>query len=590
MPVSPLPDHPNAESLRKQAKTLLRYIRAGVPEALAMLAEFHPRRPTSAALSDAQLVTARRYGFASWGRLMKHLETVGRYTRSPHEAPVSADPAAELLRLACLTYGDDYPDRLREAAALLAADPSLAMADVYTMAATGAAAGLRAALAADPSLARAQGGPFGWEPLLYLAYARFNHLDQYVEADLPRHPDRSAHAQRLGPSAPTTDADLGGRIRRLPGETVLPEGPAPGAAHAQLPNPDGEATPAHPPALHGETPHTQPPALHGEAIQDQPSGRHSEAARSARLGRYGEAAHVLLDHGADPDAGFLWDGLPSPFTALTGAFGGGEGDQPPHPDGLALARILLAAGADANDPQTLYNRGLGGSWSDDTTHLELLLEYGLGRGDGGPWRARLGPALPAPADLLTEELATAALRGGPRRVRLLLSYGVPVDRPGAHPVFGGRTPYELALVNGHREVAELLAAAGARAELDPMAAFTAACMSADAEAVAALGPETLARALTETPDLINRAAEHRRPDVIRLLAGLGFDVDHRDRCTPLHAAAWNDDVDTVATLLALGADPSVTDADHDSTPLGWAEYGDKQQVAAYLRTSYPGLM
>ncbi|MFI6292608.1 ankyrin repeat domain-containing protein [Nonomuraea sp. NPDC050790] len=484
MPVSRLPDHPSAEALRKQAKTLLRYARAGVPEALAMVEEFHPRRPAEPRLADAQLVTARRYGFASWGRLMKHLETVGRYTRSPHAVPASADPADEFLRLACLTYGADDLDRPRAADALLAADPGLATANVYTMAATGEAAALRAVLAAGPSDATAQGGPFGWEPLLYLAYARLK-----------------------------------------------------------------------------------------------------------RPGRPVEAARVLLDHGADPDAGFLWDGLPSPFTALTGAFGGGEGDQPPHPNGLELARVLLAAGADANDAQTVYNLGLGGSWSDDTAHLELLLEYGLGRGDGGPWRERLRPALASPADLLSEELATAALRGGPRRVRLLLSYGVPVDRPGSHPAFGGRTPYELAVVHGHREVAELLAAAGARRpDLGEREAFEAACMSGDAGAVAAFGPDVLARALAESPGLVHRAAEHGRPDVVRLLAGLGFDVGHLDRCTPLHLAAWNDDLDTVQALLALGADPSVRDAEHDSTPLGWAEYGGKRRVAEYLRMTYPRLM
>ena len=53
-------------------------------------------------------------------------------------------------------------------------------------------------------------------------------------------------------------------------------------------------------------------------------------------------ARLLLDHGADPDTGYLWEGT-YPFTALTGAFGGGEdrGNQPPHSQGLALARMLL---------------------------------------------------------------------------------------------------------------------------------------------------------------------------------------------------------------------------------------------------------
>ncbi|MEU8400951.1 ankyrin repeat domain-containing protein [Nonomuraea sp. NPDC048892] len=476
MPVHRLPDNPSLERLRKQAKTLLRQVEAGVPEARGLVAEFHPRPPRTFKLADAQLVTARMYGFASWPRLKEHLGTVERYTRSPHRVPVRAEPPEEFLRLACLTYGADHPGRTGEAAQLLARQPELATANVFTMAATGSADALAATLDGDPGLARAQGGPFGWEPLLYLTYARLTGVSGYVEA-----------------------------------------------------------------------------------------------------------ARVLLSHGADPNAGFLWDGLVSPFTALTGAFGGGEQDQPPHPEALALARLLLEAGADPNDSQTLYNLGLGGSFTDDTTHLRLLLEFGLGRGGDGPWYARLGPVLQSPRLLLREELVTAALRGGPRRVRLLLAHGVEVGGIGGHPVFGGRTPYELALLNGHTEVAELLAAAGASAVLEEMDAFTAACMRADAGAVAALGPDVRARALARHPELINRAAEQRKPAAVRLLAGLGFDVDHPHEGTPLHAAAWNDDVETARTLIELGADVTIKDSRYDATPLGWAEYGGKERVAAYLR-------
>jgi ankyrin repeat protein len=471
-----LPDNPSLERLRKQAKTLLQYVRAGVPDAIELVAEFHPRPPEVLKLSDAQLVTARMYGFASWPRLKRHIDIVAEYSRSPHQVAASDHLPDEFLRLACLTYGADYPGRTRDADLMLTRNPQLATANVFTMAATGSADALAGALAAEPGLARRPGGPFGWEPLLYLTYARL---------DVP--------------------------------------------------------------------------------------------------GRYLDSARLLLEHGADPNAGFLWDGLTSPFTALTGAFGGGEGDQPEHPQGLPLARLLLRAGADPNDAQALYNRGLGGSFADDTAHLELLLEFGLGRGDGGPWHARLGPTLQSPRRLMRDELATAALRGGPRRARLLLAYGAEVDGIGGHPAYGGRTPYELALLNGHTEVADLLAAAGASAELDEQEAFTAACMRADADAVARLGPQPLATVLSRLPGLINHAAEHRNTAAVRLLASLGFDVNHRGRATPLHEAAWNDDVETLRALIELGADPSITDADHYATPLGWAEYGGKHQAERYLR-------
>lgn len=479
MPIHHLPDHPSLEQLRKRAKILLRQVRAEAPGGIGLVAEFHPRPPRppeTFKLADAQLVTARMHGFASWPRLREHIGTVERYSRSPHRAPASDELSEEFLRLACLTYGADHPSRTRRAESLRTGRPRLSTANVFTMAATGSAEALDEALTRDPALARTQGGPFGWEPLLYLTYARLD---------------------------------------------------APGA--------------------------------------------------------YEAAARLLLGAGADPNAGFLWDGLTSPFTALTGAFGGGEGGQPPHREGPALARLLLEAGADPNDSQTLYNLGLGGTFSDDPAPLRLLLEFGLGHGDGGPWKARLGPTMPSPAGLLRDELATAALRGGLRRARLLLAHGAEVDGLGGHPAYGGRTPYELALLGGQTAVAEILAAAGATAVLDEMDAFTAACMRADADAVAASGPEVAARALARSPELINTAAGRRNAAAVRLLAGLGFDVNHRRLGTPLHDAAWNDDVETAETLIGLGADPTIRDTEHDATALGWAEYGGKHRVAAYLR-------
>ncbi len=366
MSVRRLPDNPDIEHLRNQAKALLRQIKAGADDAAALVAELHPQPPQIVKLADAQLITARMYGFASWPKLKQHVDVVRRYSRSPHQVASAGTGPDEFLRLACLTYGDDHPSRIQRAGQFLSA---VATANVFTMAATGSFEAMRAALDDDPLLARTSGGPFDWEPLLYLCYARVS-----------------------------------------------------------------------------------------------PAGRHVDTAR------------LLLEYGADPNAGFLWDGLTSPFTALTGAFGGGEGDQPQHPAGIELARLLLSAGADANDSQTLYNLGLGGSWSDDTSHLEVLLSFGLGRGDGGPWKRRLGPTLPAPEQMIRDELATAALRGGPRRARLLLDSGADPDGIGAHPAFGGRTPYQLAQVHGHTEVAEILAAAGASTDLDDFEEFVAACM------------------------------------------------------------------------------------------------------------------
>ena len=108
-----------------------------------------------------------------------------------------------------------------------------------------------------------------------------------------------------------------------------------------------------------------------------------------------DTARILLRAGADPNAGYLWHGLPTPFTVLTGVLGEGElgpRHQPRHPHWYALARLLLAAGADPNDGQGLYNR----MFVAGTEHLDLLFEYGLGTGDrrsvAGAAGRRAGPA------------------------------------------------------------------------------------------------------------------------------------------------------------------------------------------------------
>lgn len=166
------------------------------------------------------------------------------------------------------------------------------------------------------------------------------------------------------------------------------------------------------------------------------------------------AARLLLERGADPDAGFLWRGLVPPFTALTGAFGRGEQDQPPHPDGLALARALLEAGADPNDGQALYNNGLAGSAVDRTDHLELLVEFGLGRGGDGPWYRRFGGRLTSPEELVYDELEVAAVRNLPRRMRFLVGLGLDLERGVGR---SGLPPARLAADRGHTEILAVLA-------------------------------------------------------------------------------------------------------------------------------------
>jgi hypothetical protein len=503
MPVLSLPDNPSLENLRKQARTLQRLVRTGVDSALDTVAEFHPRLGSIRAggpllsafsLADAQLVIARQYGFPSWPRLRQYLATVAEYSRSPHVQPTGgpaepgADPAGladDFLRLACLVYDGFDPARIEQAEQILAARPDIARSSIYASAAAGDYDHVSELLAADPGLAGRQGGPFGWEPLLYACYSR---------------------------------------VAVRPGRSAL------------------------------------------------------------------EVARRLLAAGADPGAGYLWSGLPSPFTALTGAFGRGEGGPPAHPQAMELATLLLEAGADANDSQALYNCGLQ-SPPDDDGYLRLLLRYGLGKGTGGPWHQRLAPAHPSPRQLLDDELIKAVSKDLPDRVALLLEHGAdPAGLGIAHPVYGGHDSWELATLIGSERVLELLARAGPPPEQDPVLAFLGACMSGDeprARAMLADDPGIAALAIAREPDLVARAAAEGRLAAVRLLAGIGFDVNTLRRagarCSPLHEAAWNGSMPMVELLLELGADPAAEDLGYHATPAGWAEHNGQLEVAAFLR-------
>jgi SAM-dependent methyltransferase len=64
---SALPARPDLEHLRREAKQLLRQLRAAEPAAVARLAAYAPG--LEPALSTAQLIVAREYGFSSWTQL-----------------------------------------------------------------------------------------------------------------------------------------------------------------------------------------------------------------------------------------------------------------------------------------------------------------------------------------------------------------------------------------------------------------------------------------------------------------------------------------------------------------------------------------
>ena len=77
-----LPERPDLDQLRRQAKELRRSVRAGDGDAIERLRQADVD-PATVTLSTAQLVIAREFGFASWPRLKEALEM------SPREPSVT---------------------------------------------------------------------------------------------------------------------------------------------------------------------------------------------------------------------------------------------------------------------------------------------------------------------------------------------------------------------------------------------------------------------------------------------------------------------------------------------------------------------
>ena len=77
IPTGQLPEHPDLDQLRRQAKELLAGFLAGQSEAVAQVRLFFRDADAAKfALHDAQLVLARSYGFASWPKLKTFVDGI----------------------------------------------------------------------------------------------------------------------------------------------------------------------------------------------------------------------------------------------------------------------------------------------------------------------------------------------------------------------------------------------------------------------------------------------------------------------------------------------------------------------------------
>lgn len=284
----------------------------------------------------------------------------------------------------------------------------------------------------------------------------------------------------------------------------------------------------------------------------------------ARFERFREplrrCVRLLLDAGANPDASFRNrfppHSLEKPGDERLSALYGASGKiHDPH-----VTQMLLAAGADPNDGESLYH-----SLEEpqlDLACTRLLLEAGA-RVGGTNALARVldfdnldGLKLllahtPRGDEDLNRILLWAIHRGrSAAHVRALLDAGADPRARTHH----GYSAYKLALAFGMTEVIEMFEALGVSETVSAEESFIAACARADAVEAR--------RMLAAQPDLIAKLSEQQLRQ-LPLLAMTGFDA-------------------AVKVMVELGWPIATRGGDIDGSALNWAVFRGNPSLTRFL--------
>jgi ankyrin repeat protein len=439
-----LPDRPNLDQLRHQAKDLLRAARAGDTAAVGRIRLVSSR----ITLAGAQLAVARDYGFASWARL---------------KAEVDAR-TLDLEEKAAAFCEASIRDWTGRAARLLAATPEIAGYNLATAVLLGDAARVREEIERDPAAATRPDARWGWTPLHAVCASRWHRLDParagglLAVARLLLDAGADVHAQVRGHWSALRCAVAGianPSITRL----LLERGAVPGDHDLYL-------------ACFGGDDHQSLRLLLGRATDV--AGTTALAAPIST----GDTAGVrlLLEAGADPrrplPGDLFGDGIPPdpPIPPVAAAV---EADCPAE-----LIELLLEGGADPSAPgrdgsspyRVATRRGR-------TDIVGLLARHGADAGTTDVDRflyasrqedhAEVGRLMRRNPDMIGQltgadhaALVEAASEGRTGAVRLMLDSGFPLDARGEH----GGTALHAAAYAGSAETVRFLLDRGADIE------------------------------------------------------------------------------------------------------------------------------
>ncbi len=569
-----LPTHPSLEHLKKQAKRLHNAARAKDDNALQQVGPYFGD-PAQITLQQAQLVTARDYGFSSWTRLKRHVDAGAGAEETTEQR------ANRFLDLAAIHYAPDPnihgPEEFEQAAALLAAHPEIAAHSLHTAAATGDTDSLEALLN-DANDVNERSGPHHWTPLMYAAYARLPGVSTFPagQALLQAGADPNAHTMFSGNYRFTVLTGVfgdgeGGLVRQPPHPEMVP------FARALL---DAGANPndsqgAYNRCFSPDNTHLELMLEYGLKDSDpsdwwltEPDRKpedhrtmHFQLIIALRWG-FADRARLLIEHGVDintPDNNYyptytvgytpyqvaLMRGLPE-IAALIKAKGGNA--DPLKPAEQFQAACMLG---DLETARDLAPEHQGKAPDKD---FEMLCEA-CGNGNLPAVRTMIALGFDVTAQDHRNPLHMAAFKGHVDVIIALIEAGA--DTTMRDPTYN--TPPVVHAMHNYQEAAIKLLME------HPLDIFAAAALDRR---------DHVEAALTKDSELINARFRSVRT---------GPDSDYvNDWVTPLWFAAMNGRQEMVEYLLERGADPSVDDAEGKDIA-DHAERAGQDGIATLLR-------